>query len=297
MRIQTGKQSKPRRILLYGVHGVGKSSWAANAPKAIFLNFEDGLADIDCAKTDYLKTYADGISAVSWLLSNPHDYKTVVVDTADWLQQAIYQQVAADAGKPSVEAIPYSKGYKLAVDKWKFFMAGLERLREDKRMGIIFLAHAKIKTFESPESDRYDRYEPDLHDLASSMLQEWCDEVLFASFRVFVRTEDLGFGKNRQIAQGGKERFIRTNESASALAKNRLRLPDELPMEWSAYAAHLVRQAEQSASEPTKHAGIDPSDMPPPGTTTKLLADHEEPTNIDGIVTNGSSKKKELTHG
>ena len=172
--------------------------------------------------------------------------------------------MAQDANKAQIEDIGYGKGYKLAPEKWRFLLSGFDVLRS-KGKTIILLAHAKIDTFESPETERYDRYEPDLHELGSSLLQEWCDEVLFASFKVFTKVEDLGFNKTRQIAIGGKDRFIRTNESAAAIAKNRLKLPDELPMNWAAFAKFL----------PT----ADPVAKPA--------------ANIAGIVVDGSSKAKE----
>lgn len=241
MQILSGKQAKPRRILLYGQHGVGKSSWAAGAPNPLFLNIEDGLNDIDCKKTAKLADYGSVVAAVSWLVSNKTDYQTVCIDTLDWLEHLVFKQVAQDAGKNQIEDIGYGKGYKLAGEKWKFLLSGLDALR-DTGKSIVLLAHAKIDTFESPETERYDRYEPDLHEVGSSLIQEWCDEVLFASFRVFTRTEDLGFGKTRAMAIGGKERFIRTNESAAAVAKNRLRLPDELPLSWAEFAKHMPDQ-------------------------------------------------------
>ncbi len=268
MKIISGKQVKPRRVLLYGPHGVGKSSWAAQANRPIFLNIEDGLNDIECERTEKLGAFADVVNAVSWLCSTETDYKWVVIDTLDWLEHLIFRAVAEGVGKKNIEDIGYGKGYKLAVEKWQFLLSGLDMLREHGK-GVILLAHAKIEEFDSPEAERYDRYEPDLHQLGSSLVQEWCDEVLFANFRVFTKQEDQGFGKKRTMAIGGKERFIRTNESAAALAKNRLKLPDELSMEFHEYAKHFP---------------------------TTAAADVVN-GNIQGLVSQGSSKKKENANG
>lgn len=239
MKIVTGKKPVPRRILLYGVHGVGKSTWAADAPECLFLNIEDGLDDIDCQRTEQLKTWTDVITAIEWLLAENHSYRWVAIDTLDWLEKLIWKQVADDAGKASIADIGYGNGYKQAVARWQYLLKGFERLRKIKGCGIIALAHANIKRFDSPEQDSYDRYQPALHETASALWQEWCDEVLFASYRVFVRKEDQGFNKERSIAVGEGERYLRTKETAAVLAKNRLGLPAELPFEWSAYARHL----------------------------------------------------------
>lgn len=247
MMIRRGIQPRPRRIMLYGQHGVGKSTWASEAPSPIFLNIEDGISDIDCASTPKLNSYGEVVSAVQWLNQNQHEFKTVVVDTIDWLEQFVLAEVANDLKKASFSLIKFGEGNGPAIKKMMFLLDGFEALRK-KGIGIILLAHARIVRHENPETAAYDRYEPDLLKILSSTIQEWCDEVLFASFRVFVRTETEAFGKERSLAIGGKERFIRTNESAAAIAKNRAKLPDELPMSWAAYAACLPRVA---AVEPT----------------------------------------------
>ena len=46
--IQTGRENKPPRIMLYGQEGVGKSTFGASAPAPIFIQTEDGLGEIDC---------------------------------------------------------------------------------------------------------------------------------------------------------------------------------------------------------------------------------------------------------
>ena len=33
--------------MLYGTHGIGKSTWGAMAPDPIFIQTEDGLAEVD----------------------------------------------------------------------------------------------------------------------------------------------------------------------------------------------------------------------------------------------------------
>jgi hypothetical protein len=273
MKIITGKQARPRRILLYGQHGVGKSTWASEAPNPLFLNIEDGLGDIDCSKTEKLESFGAVCKAIEWAAGS--QYRTIVLDTADWLERLIFNQVATDAGKSNITEIGFGKGYGEAVRKWEYTLGLLESARL-RGKGIVLLAHARVVRFENPETQAYDRYELDLHKSSSGMLQEWCDEVLFASFRVFTRTEDQGFGKERTIALGGKERYIRTNESAAAVAKNRLRLPDELPMSWAAYAQYLASYAAPKVEETTPPAMQEAAEF--------FGGD------IQGLVSGGSSK-------
>ena len=44
-QVKTGKEAQPPRIMIYGSEGVGKSTFAASAPKPIFIQTEDGLGD------------------------------------------------------------------------------------------------------------------------------------------------------------------------------------------------------------------------------------------------------------
>ncbi len=55
--ITKGRESRPPRIMIYGSEGVGKSSFASLAPNPIFIQTEDGLSEIDCAKFPQAKSY------------------------------------------------------------------------------------------------------------------------------------------------------------------------------------------------------------------------------------------------
>jgi hypothetical protein len=236
VKIVSGKKTKPRRTLLYGVHGIGKSTWAAQAPNCLLLNLEDGLDDIDCERTEHLQSLDLVNEALIWLANDKHKYQHIAIDSADWLEGLIHAEVAKKAGKDFAD-IGFGNGYKSALKYWDEITFKLDWLRKEKSIGVILLAHCAIKKHSDPETDSYDRYQPALHDSASAMLQEWCDEVLFASYRVFVRKEDLGFNKERGIAVGNSERYLRTQESAACLAKNRLEgMPAEIGFSWSEYA-------------------------------------------------------------
>ena len=236
MKIVSGKKTKPRRTLLYGVHGIGKSTWAAQAPNCLFLNLEDGLDDIDCERTEHLQSLDSVNEALIWLANDKHKYQHIAIDSADWLEGLIHAEVAKKAGKDFAD-IGFGNGSKSALKYWDEITFKLDWLRKEKSIGVILLAHCAIKKHSDPETDSYDRYQPALHDSASAMLQEWCDEVLFASYRVFVRKEDLGFNKERGIAVGNSERYLRTQESAACLAKNRLEgMPAEIGFSWAEYA-------------------------------------------------------------
>ncbi len=241
-QVTSGRGPAPRRVMLYGTHGIGKSTFASCAPKPVFIQTEDGLGEINCAKFPVTTTFDQAMQALSELYTDEHPYRTVVVDSLDWLERLIWTDVCRKRNVESIEDIGYAKGYVFAMSQWREFLEGLSALRSDKGMTTVLIAHARIERFENPETDSYDRYVPRLHRLASQVLQEWCDEVLFATFKVFTKQTDEGFDRKRNQGIGTGERVLRTVERPAHVAKNRLSLPEEMPLDWNVYAQHMTTE-------------------------------------------------------
>ena len=241
-QIHSGKRPAPRRVMLYGTHGIGKSTFAAGSEKPVFIQTEDGLGEIDCDKFPLAETFEQVIKTLSELYTEKHPYRTVVVDSLDWLERLIWMDVCKKRMVESIEDIGYAKGYVFALTQWRDFLNGLTALRNERGMTSVLIAHAKIEKFENPETETYDRYVPRLHKLVSAVVQEWCDEILFATYRVHVKQTDEGFNRKRTQGIGTGERIIRTTERPAHVAKNRLDLPEELPLDWKEYINHLPKQ-------------------------------------------------------
>jgi len=238
-QITTGRIKKPRRTLIYGVHGIGKSTWAATADHPIFLPTEEGVNDIECAKFPLASSWDQVEANLQSLATQDHAYKTLVVDSLDWLERLIWKAVCDEKGVQSIDDIGYGKGYNAASDWWAKLLRALTYLRDVKGMGIILIAHSKVEKFENPEGENYSQHMLALHKIASAMLQEWCDEVLFASYKVYTKTTEEGFGKTSVKAIGGNERILRTQEKPFCKAKNRLSMPEEIALSWPAYADYF----------------------------------------------------------
>jgi len=245
--IQRGQQSMPPRILVYGTEGIGKSTLAASAPHPIFIQTEDGLSEIACDKFPLAASYEDALAALHELQSADHSYETVVIDSLDWLERLIWDAVCREYRANSIEKADggYQRGYVHALTYWRKVVDALQRLRVNKGMATILLAHAKVEKFDDPESATYDRYSPRLQKHAAALINEWCDAVLFATRKFRTETEDRGFGRERTIAVGlgaaGGERVLRTVGSPACVAKNRYDLPAEIPLSWPTLFAGLTR--------------------------------------------------------
>jgi hypothetical protein len=244
-RVQRGRTPKPPRLLVYGTEGIGKSTFAAGAPRPIFLQTEDGLDEIACDKFPLAASYDEVLAALAELGTEPHDYETVVLDSLDWLERLIWDRVCRESGVPSIEKADggYARGYTHALTYWREVTGHLNTLRHARGMVVVLIAHAKVERFEDPESSPYDRYSPRLHKHAAALVSEWCDAVLFATRKIRTQTEDAGFNRKRTVAHAigrdGGERILRCTGGPSCIAKNRYGIANELPLSWAAFVAAM----------------------------------------------------------
>ena len=118
-RIITDGAIPPARILIYGPHGIGKTTWACSAPAPIVIQTEDGLGRLRVPHFPLCRTYADVLESIGALYTDEHEYKTVVLDSLDWLEQLIWSSLAVPvaSGPPSIEGHGYGKGYQYAADR------------------------------------------------------------------------------------------------------------------------------------------------------------------------------------
>jgi hypothetical protein len=231
-----GKVKKPRRTMLYGVQGVGKSTWAASAPDAVFIPTEEGLNDIDCDKFPVAKSFKEFEDRLIQLAKADHTYRTVAIDSLDWLEQLVWQKVCQEKGVKSIADIGYGKGYIAALSKWRTLTEGLDALRTNG-MGCVLIGHVAVRIFSDPLSDSYDVYELDLHKKAAALLQRWADAVLFLNNKVTVKKEEVK-GKDRKRGIGDDDRKMYTQKRPAHPGGGRGvfgQLPYELELSYEAW--------------------------------------------------------------
>lgn len=230
--VSSGVTVEPPRVLIYGVGGVGKSTFASESPSPIILDTQDGTGRLGVDRFPRPNTFQDVLDAIDELLAEDHQYKTLVVDLLDDVESLIWQHICARDGESSIEGYGYGKGYKVALNEWRLLVSRLERLRREKRMGVIFVAHSAVKPYKNPEGDDFDRHGLQLHDQAGGLIRGWCDTVLFARHEMVIKTDQKR--RTRGISTGA--RVIQTVETAGYYAKNRDGLPDTLPLDYAAFA-------------------------------------------------------------
>lgn len=241
-QVTKGKIIKPHLILIYGPDGVGKSTFGANAPDTIFMGPESGTNHLDVSRLPVPQTFNDVLADLEELRKDPHDYKTLAVDSLDWLEPLLMNQICRDYGVKSIElaAGGYGKGYVELIERWKQFIGAVDRLRNERKMNVILIAHSQVVTFNDPlTASPYDRYELKLYKKSSPIFREWVDAVLFANFQIFTKKD----GSN---VAGNGVRVMYTERRPGWDAKNRMGLPLLLNLSWEDYAsAAHVPEAEK----------------------------------------------------
>jgi hypothetical protein len=232
--IKQGVKLSPVKVNIYGPNGIGKSTWASQADNPIFICTEDGVRYIDVDHFELSPTYQDVLDKITMLGKEDHSYKTIVIDSTDFLESLIHEAVCEEKQVPGIEALGYGKGYTESEEKMRRLLRLLDRLQQVKKMNIILVSHAAIRTFADPEREPYDRWELITHKKISNLIRNWVDFNFFANHEISTTSAGKGFNEKARAVSYGK-RALFTQFSAAFDAKSRVALPNKLPLEWDAF--------------------------------------------------------------
>jgi hypothetical protein len=234
MKITAGKIPGAQKIVIYGPEGIGKSTFAAGFPGALFIDTEGSTKHLDVRRLDAPSSWSMLLEEVRFVAQNPSVCSTLVIDTVDWAEQLCITHICAKAQKTGIEDFGYGKGYTYLAEEFGRLLNLLTEV-VDAGINVVATAHSQIRKFELPdEATAYDRWELKLQKKTAPLVKEWADMVLFANYKTFVvKTED-GKGK----ANGG-QRVIHTAHRPTWDAKNRHGLPDEIEFSYGAIAGVL----------------------------------------------------------
>jgi len=248
--IRTKSKQKPPRLVVYGGAGIGKTTFGSTMPKPIFILTEDGMGKIEaeqfplCPAWDKEKEHDEDknlgvLQRLKALIKEDHDYKTVVIDSLDWLEPMIWDKACQDNGWKSIEQPGFGKGYVEVLKYWRVYIDLLNTLREEKGMIILQIAHSQIKRFESPEIEAFDRYELKLHRKSADLILEHSDCCFFANYKLgTIKTQGKGGTMTTKAVAG--DVIAHCREKPAFLAKNRYGLPDNLPFDWKEIRSAMI---------------------------------------------------------
>jgi len=281
-RITRGKVVQPLRVLLHGPPGVGKSTFGAQAPKPFFVCAEDNSNHLNvagrfCPRSDLVRQpdgsiqsgWTEVLGTIRWLQNpeNEPEMGTLVLDTIDWLEAMVVAYICARDngtpdptsrrsrtllvdGKPHINGYSYGGGWATALEEWRVLLAELDRLRKIRGAHIVLLAHSGTNKVSNVEGFDYDLITPKINKLATGLVVEWSDAVLYADWeRVMIQAPGDNSPKAKMNATG--KRIVYTTHENAHIAKGR-DLPRMLPLEWAAFYEH----ARAAFTDPVKAAKL-----------------------------------------
>ena len=242
----SGVVEAPHRVFLYGVPGIGKTTFGADAPKPFFLDLQSGSTRMNVTRAPGVETFDDVKAAIEELTNEEHPFETLVIDTVDDLEGKIWNHICKRDGQENITAYGYGKGYDVAFDEWRLLVAHLERLQRRKNMRVILIGHSQTTVFKNPEGPDYERYSPSINAKAGGLLVKWCDTVLFARQEIYVAT-DKKTKRTRGVATD--LHVMHTSRTAAYDAKNRDQLPETMTLDWSEFSAGVVDKAQSAIGD------------------------------------------------
>lgn len=262
--IKKGKQGRAQRIVIYGTEGIGKSTLAAASPAPLFLDTEQGTDQLDVDRLD-IENLAQIDATIQALLTQPSEYQTVVLDTADNLWRMCADAICAENNWTDIEKAGFGKGYAMAADRFRLVLGKFDALLR-RGVNVVIVSHAKVTQVSPPDTAEYSKYcikvsAPTKQAEASrELMKEWCDCLLFCNYDTVVNSEKGKACKH--------ERVVNTTCAPAWEAKNRYGLPATMPMTPETMQAIFEAAAgsAQNRQQPqtTAEMGVVPAPEPAP---------------------------------
>jgi hypothetical protein len=251
----------PFLTLLFGVEGIGKSTFGSECPAPKVIDLERRTKHLAIARVPEPEdgwTWPDVLEAIRLFETEPHDRKTLVVDTLDELEALLWKYICQRDKKDNIEAYGYAKGYQAALDEWRVFMAAIERLQSRRGMNVLLTAHCLVKTFKNPEGDDYDRYQPKINDKAAGYLKGKVYDVLFAIEETYAVKKDPNSKTERAKGVTTGAHVVYTTRTPGHDGKNSHNLPEQMKLSAAEYVAAVQAFYATSAEDLRKQveAGI-----------------------------------------
>lgn len=235
--ITGGKVPHAKKVVVYGVEGVGKTTFASKFPNPLFIDTEGSTKNIDVRRMPAPTSWPMLLDEVMDVVQS-RSCGTLVIDTADWAEKLCVSNLCTAKGWNGIEDPSYGIGYRYAYEEFGKLLNELEMV-VSAGIHVVVNCHSIITKFEQPdEMGSYDRYQLKLIDSKkcsiANMVKEWADMVLFANFQTIVVQNK----EKKTKGQGGTKRVMYTTRTAAWDAKNREGLLDVMDFDFN-QIAHL----------------------------------------------------------
>lgn len=245
--IKKGTNVRRERLIIYGPGGVGKTTFAVQAPGVMVINLNKGLVDNEIPRAgEDVKDWKGLTKLLDDLIKDPEfaAIETVVLDTVNDAERLCINYLLNEVGGKNHQPVQtlndvgngFGSGTNMLLECMRQLYSYFDRMWEMGKR-IIFTAHEKLETVKNPDGWDYQRYNMSVQDKVAALYVGNVDAVLFA--RTDMTVTNQVFDKKRAKALDGDGRFLYTTEKAGWVAKNRYELPEKLPLDWYTFVSHV----------------------------------------------------------
>lgn len=260
--VQQTMQIEPMKVLIYGVEGIGKTTFASKFPDPIFIDTEGSTGFINARKLPNPTSWTMLLDELEDIKSEPRG-KTLIIDTLDWAERLAKKYLMDKNKWAAIDSTNYGSRYVALSDEIGKLLNKLTEIK-DVGINVVLTAHAETKKHELPdEMGQYDKYTLKLEKRDAGLAKEWADMILFFNYKTTIISDSKS---NSKKATGG-QRVMYTTHKPAWDAKNRLGLPDELPIDFETirelFEAKTGMSTTQIKSESTQTQQVPLPEEPP----------------------------------
>lgn len=270
--VQETLKIEPMKVLIYGVEGIGKTTFASKFPDPIFIDTEGSTGFINARKLPNPTSWTMLLDELEDIKSEPRG-KTLIIDTLDWAE-SLAKKYLMDKNKwAAIDSTNYGSRYVALSDEIGKLLNKLTEIK-DVGINVVLTAHAETKKHELPdEMGQYDKYTLKLEKRDAGLAKEWADMILFFNYKTTIISDSKS---NSKKATGG-QRVMYTTHKPAWDAKNRLGLPDELPIDFEAIRELFEAKTGMSTTQIKSESNTQTQQQVPLPDEPPVIEDEPEP--------------------
>ncbi len=239
---------QPPRILIFGITGTGKSTFATSTPDPFYIDLEKTLGILGRGDIPHISEiketngnirnlkYEDIIDILEHILSSDYGFKTLVVDSIDGLDDIVVEYTLRKNKWDKMDYTGFGAKYDAKTANWNVIFNLVDSIWSQKNMCILFIGHSKIKTINEPNLPSYNAYMLNLDDKQLIYISKNFDVVSFVDIKKFASQDG-----NKVQTSTTEERVMHLHPHPAYLAtKTRYKaMPTTLPLDWNVFVKYL----------------------------------------------------------
>lgn len=168
---------KGKYIAIYGREKVGKTTFGAHLPRALFCNFEVGTNFLSGVRAQNVSKWSD-FKLILRQLEQPKGreiYDTVVIDTVGQAYTLCEEFICAQAGVQKLGDIPYGAGYASCKKEFESALRKITMLG----YGVCCICHSEVKKESGPNETTIEVVSPAMPSRAADVVNRLVDIIAY----------------------------------------------------------------------------------------------------------------------